>query len=100
MFAPMAIKLHRCRAMFVKLPTHPCWNVQKALDQAGVDYELVKEPAFRRNRADWEKQSGQRLLPAIELEDGTILREESKDLIARIREGRLPTTGEGSPAQP
>jgi hypothetical protein len=85
----MAVKLHRCRAMFVKLPTHPCWNVQKALQEAGIEHEVVKQPAFRWNRADWEQRSDQRLLPAIEFEDGRILREESKDLVARIREGRL-----------
>jgi hypothetical protein len=33
--------------------------------------------------------TGQKVLPAIELEDGTVIREESKDLAARIREGRL-----------
>jgi hypothetical protein len=30
------------------------------------------------------------VLPALELEDGTFLREESDALVARIREGRLP----------
>jgi hypothetical protein len=29
------------------------------------------------------------VLPVIEFEDGTMLREESSDLVARIREGRL-----------
>lgn len=37
----------------------------------------------------YERLSGQRVLPAIELEDGTVIREQSKDLAARIREGRL-----------
>ncbi|HZC15048.1 MAG TPA: glutathione S-transferase N-terminal domain-containing protein [Thermoleophilaceae bacterium] len=87
----MALKLHRCPFMFAKLPGHPCWNVQKALDEAGIAYEVVKEPAFRGKRDELEKHTGQRLLPAIELEDGTFLREESKDLVARIEEGRLPT---------
>ena len=31
------------------------------------------------------------MLPALELEDGTFLREESDDLVARIKGGRLPT---------
>ena len=38
----MAIKLHRCSALFVKVGGHPCWRVQKALDDAGVSYEIVK----------------------------------------------------------
>jgi hypothetical protein len=38
-------------------------------------------------------------LPAIELEDGTVIREESKDLAARIRDGRLREgTGPPEPA--
>ena len=85
----MAIKLHRCPATFNKLPMHPCWRVQKALNDAGIEYELVKEPALRFNRKDYERRTGIRVLPAIEFEDGTIVREESADLAARIREGRL-----------
>jgi glutathione S-transferase len=85
----MAVKLHRCPFTFNKLSGHPCWRVQKALDEAGVEYEVVQEPALRWNRKEYERQTGQRALPAIEFEDGTFLREESADLAARIREGRL-----------
>jgi glutathione S-transferase len=85
----MAVKLHRCPFMFNKLAAHPCWRVQKALDEAGIEYEIVKEPALRFNRKEYERRTGQRALPAIEFEDGTLLREESADLAARIREGRL-----------
>jgi glutathione S-transferase len=85
----MAIKLHRCRVMFSKWGGHPCWKVQKALDEASVEYELVKQPALRRNRNEYERLTGYRVLPAIELEDGTFLREESDELVARIRDGRL-----------
>jgi hypothetical protein len=63
--------------------------VQHALDEVGIDYELVKQPLRRSKRSDLDQRSGQRLLPAIEFEDGTILREESDDLAARIRQGRL-----------
>jgi glutathione S-transferase len=87
----MAVKLHRCSTLWVKGP-HPCWKVQKALDDAGIEYELVKHPAFPRGRRHELLQlSGQRLLPAIELEDGTILREESKELVAWIAARSLPT---------
>jgi glutathione S-transferase len=85
----MAVKLHRCTNLWIKGP-HPCWKVQKALDEAGIDYELVKHPAFPRGRRkDYIELTGQKVLPAIELEDGTVIREESKDLVARIEEGRL-----------
>ena len=42
----MAIKLHRCSATFVKGP-HPCWAAQHALDEAGIEYELVKHSPLR-----------------------------------------------------
>jgi hypothetical protein len=35
----MAVKLHRCR--FERLKTGPCWRVEKALKEMGVDYELA-----------------------------------------------------------
>jgi len=85
----MAIKLHRCRVMVSKWRGHPCWKVQKALDEAGIEYELVKQPALRRNRHEYERLTGYRVLPAIELEDGTFVREESDVLVARIRDGSL-----------
>ena len=91
----MAIKLHRCSWMWFKLGAHPCWKVQKALDETGTEYELVKHPAFPpSSRDDLEALSGQRKLPVLEFDDGRVLREESKDMAARVREGRLeqPTT--------
>ena len=87
----MSVKLHRCSVMWVKIGAHPCWKVQKALDEGGVDYEVVKHPALPRSKrtAYIELTGGDNVLPAIELEDGTVIREESKDLVTRIQEGRL-----------
>jgi hypothetical protein len=85
----MAVKLHRCSNLWVKVGGHPCWNVQKALDEAGVDYEIVKGPLRRSKRAETLEKTGQRLYPWIEFEDGRVLREQSKDLAARIRAGKL-----------
>ena len=89
----MTVKLHRCPVTFAKSSRHPCWKVQTALDEAGVEYEVVKEPLRRSKRTDLERRSGQRLLPAIEFEDGTILREESDELAARIMQNRLALLG-------
>jgi glutathione S-transferase len=75
--------------MFNKLSGHPCWRVQKALDEAGVEYEVVKEPSLRWSRKEVEERTGQRALPVLELEDGTWLREDSTELATRVREGRL-----------
>ena len=63
--------------------------MQKALDEAGVDYELVKEPLSRGKRDDLEKLSGQRHCPVIEFEDGSVYREESKAMAATIEAGKL-----------
>jgi hypothetical protein len=82
----MAVKLHRCGATFVKVDGHPCW---KALNEAGVDYEIVKEPYRPGKRTEVEEKTGQKALPVVELEDGRWIREDSKDLAARIKEGRL-----------
>ena len=86
----MAVQLHRCSNMWVKIGAHPCWRVQSALDEAGIPYEVVKHPAFPRSkRTDLEALTGQRLLPAIQFEDGSVLREQSADLAKRIRAGGL-----------
>jgi hypothetical protein len=85
----MAVKLHRCGAMWVKGP-HPCWQVQHALDEAGIAYEVVKHPAFPRGkRTDYIALTGQKLMPAIELEDGTVIRQDSKQLKELIQSGQL-----------
>jgi glutathione S-transferase len=85
----MAVKLHRCSNLWVKIGAHPCWKVQKALDERGVDYEIVKHPVRRGKRTAIERMTGARLLPLIEYEDGKIYREESKDMAARIKAGKL-----------
>ncbi|PWU24981.1 MAG: hypothetical protein C5B48_03630 [Candidatus Rokuibacteriota bacterium] len=93
----MAIKLHRCSSMWVKIGAHPCWKVQKALDDQGIEYEIVKGPLRRGKRDDLEQKSGQRMYPVIEFEDGTVYRAESKEMNERIRDGRL---FEGQAGQP
>jgi glutathione S-transferase len=75
--------------MWAKFGSHPCWKVQKALDEQGVEYEVVTGPLRPGKRNDLEQLSGQRKYPAIEFEDGRIYREESKDMAARIESGKL-----------
>ncbi len=84
--ARMAVKLHRCSTIW---KVGPCWRVQKALDEQGIDYEVVKGPVRPGKRADLQRLSGQKLYPVIEFENGSIYREESKDMAATIRAGRL-----------
>jgi glutaredoxin len=83
------VKLHRCSSTGAKIGGHPCWKVQKALDNAGVEYEVVKGPVLRRNRDTLEQLSGQRLYPVIEFDDGSLYREHSKDMAATITAGAL-----------
>jgi glutaredoxin len=85
----MTVKLHRCPMMWVKIGAHPCWRVQKALDEAGVEYELVPGPLSRSKRTEIAKLSGQSLYPVIELKGGRVYREESRKMAARIRAGEL-----------
>jgi len=85
----MAVKLHRCSNMWIKMNGHPCWRVQKALDDAGVEYEIVKGPLSRSKRTELIEHTHQNRFPAIELEDGTWYREESKDMVLRISKGEL-----------
>ena len=40
----MAVKLYRCKNIWIKASGHPCWRVQKALDEQGVEYEIVPVP--------------------------------------------------------
>ena len=86
----MAVKLHRCSNMWVKLNGHPCWKVQKALDEQGIDYEVVKGPwPSRKKRTAVIAGTGESKYPAIEFDDGSWYREESKQMEQTIREGRL-----------
>ena len=93
----MAVKLHRCSNLWVKLDGHPCWRVQKALDDEGIEYEIVAGPWWPGKRVELERLSGQRKYPVIEFEDGTAYRAESKEMAERIHSGTL-LEGHGAPA--
>ncbi len=75
--------------MWVKVDAHPCWRVQKALNEQGIEYEVVKGPLRPGKRDELDRLSGQRKYPAIEFEDGRVYREESADMAERIRARQL-----------
>jgi glutathione S-transferase len=83
----MAVTLHRCRHEWLK--SGPCWRVEKALKEMGIVYTLAPGPSRPSRRDLMLEHTGQRLYPAIELDDGTWYREESKDMAKTIRDGRL-----------
>ena len=85
-----SVKLYRCPNIWIKFAGHPCWRVQKALDESGVEYEVVKGPwPSRQKRTALIEGTGQTAYPAIQFDDGTWYREESKDMERTVRDGRL-----------
>ena len=85
----MAVRLHRCPFLFVQTDWHGCWQAQRALEEAGVEHEVVKVSVVRPRRHDVIRLTGQRTVPVIELEDGRAIRETGRELAARIRAGKL-----------
>ena len=98
----MAVKLYRCGSFgkWVRISGHPCWKVEKALRDQGIEYEPVYGPQSRGKRTELEKLSGQRRYPVIQFEDGSVYREQSKDMAATIRAGKLDEKRGGAPAAP
>ena len=95
----MAIKLYRCKNLWVKAGGHPCWRVQSALDEQGIEYELVTGPwPAIGKRHNIEELSGQTKYPIIQFEDGSVYREESADMAATIAAGQLDS--KRAPAAP
>jgi hypothetical protein len=97
----MAVKLHRCSTMWAKMGGHPCWKAQKALDEAGIDYDLVLHSPVRFRRPEiGEMTGGSRALPIVEFEDGSIVRE-AKVIAERARNGSLvPAPAPAAPPEP
>jgi hypothetical protein len=97
----MAVKLHRCPNIWVKLSGHPCWKVQKALDEEGIEYEVVPGPwPGKKKRTVLIEGTGQASYPAIQFEDGSWYREESRDMERTIRGGHLMEKASGgAPAE-
>ncbi|HEY2328027.1 MAG TPA: glutathione S-transferase N-terminal domain-containing protein [Gaiellaceae bacterium] len=90
----MAVKLHRCNTHWVRGP-HPCWRVESALRAQGIEYATVEGsglPWRRDTRTALIEKTSQNMFPAIEFEDGTVFKAESKDMAERIRAGELGTS--------
>jgi hypothetical protein len=85
----MGVKLHRCSVQWSKHRRHPCWVVEKALIDAGIEYVREPGPVRKSKRDVMAAGSGQRLYPAIQFENGTWYRDESSEMVRVIAEGRL-----------
>lgn len=75
-----------------------CSRVQNALDDMDLQYEVVLHPISRRKRDAMVELSGQKYYPVIEFEDGSVYREDSKEMAATIRAGGLFEKRGSSPA--
>ena len=65
----------------------------EGVDAQGIEYEVVTGPLRPGKRADLRRLSGQQLYPVIEFENGSIYREESRDMAATIRAGGFDAKG-------
>ncbi len=85
------VKLHRCSYTFLHVDMDMCWRLQKALDEKGVEYEIVKHGYGKseKSRASVVELSGQKYLPVLELADGTVYREETDAMVAKVKAGEL-----------
>jgi glutathione S-transferase len=84
------VTLHRCPFTFLKTDGHGCWQVQKALDEQGIAYDMVKTGAIPRSRrSELKRLTGQVMLPAIVFADGTAYRDEGAAMAEEIQAGRL-----------
>jgi glutathione S-transferase len=83
----MLVKLHRCKLEWLK--TGACWRVEQALEEMGIEYELAPGPSRPSKRRELIASTGQRLYPAIEFENGTWYRDESREMAKTIRAGLL-----------
>lgn len=92
----MAVKLHRCSLVWFKVGAHPCWKVEQALKDMGIEFEPVTGPLRRGKRDELQEHTGQRLYPAIEFEDGSWYREESNTMQKTIRDGKLMEHAKGA----
>jgi hypothetical protein len=92
----MAVKLYRCSSQWVKVGGHPCWKVEKALQEMGIEYERVPGPLRRGKREAVFTGTGQRLYPAIQFEDGSWYRAESKEMERTVRAGELMSKAAGA----
>ena len=65
----------------------------------GIDYERVNLPSGRGKGDEVEAITGQSKYPAIQFEDGSVYREESKDMERTIRDGKLLEKARGATAE-
>ena len=83
------IKLHRCSWTFLHTDLDACWKVQRALDEQGIEYDVVKHGYGKGKRPEVVTLSGQKLLPVLVLPDGTVYRDEADAMAERVRAGTL-----------
>lgn len=84
--------LYVCQGDDKGAPLHPCGRVQKALRDAGIEYDKVIAahgspiPFLRKgSREELRAATGDEKLPALKLPDGTVLKH-SRAIIAWVKQ--------------
>ena len=85
----MTVKLHRCPLTLLRADWHACWKVQKALEEQGISYEVVKHPVLRGRRDAVEPLRRRGHSPVIEYDDGKTYWADPEDMARRIASGGL-----------
>jgi hypothetical protein len=85
----LAIKLHRCPNEWVKFGGHPSWKAQRALDDRGIEYEMIKGPLRRGQRDDLERLSASGSSPSSSSTTARFTARSRAAMAARIKEGKL-----------
>ena len=86
----MAVKLHRCKNLWAKTPGTRAGTCRRRSTRRASSTRSCTSPwPSRKKRTAVIENTGQALYPAIEFEDGTWYREQSKEMVKTIREGRL-----------
>ncbi len=75
--------------MLHEVEVRPVLARAEGVERAGDRLRGREGPARPGKRADLQRLSGQKLYPVIEFENGSIYREESRDMAATIRAGKL-----------
>ena len=88
----MKVKLYTCPFPFGGLlrpfdRVHPCARAYNAVRKAGYEIERIKVPMSRKKRHHVKELTGQRIVPVLELPDGTLIFD-SYEIVRYAREQR------------
>ena len=93
----MAVRLHRCPVMFAKARGTRAGRSRARSTRQASTTRSSRSRFSRWNRKAYKEATGVSVLPALEFEDGTFLREESSGLTDQGRPAPPPRADESAP---